>query len=65
MGDGGVVGEGVGEGAALGFSQGGEIRVVEGVVCIVEVVVTLCVADAVDCCLTHSEVVDDEGSLEG
>ena len=48
MRDAGVVGEGRVESRALGFAQGSEIWVVDLVIGMVEIVIALCVADAVD-----------------
>jgi len=51
--DPGVVGEILGEGRALLLPERREVGVVQGVVCFIEVVVALGVADAVDCCFSH------------
>lgn len=56
-----VVREVLGEGEALLFAERCEIWVRQGVVGFGEVVIALCVADAVDCCFAH--VVDVVGGL--
>ena len=53
MGYEGVVGEGLGEGGALGFAEGSEGWVGEGVVCGVEVMVALGVSDEVEVGFCH------------
>ena len=53
MGYSAVVGERGGEGRALLLTERREVGVVELVVCFIEVVVALGVADAVDCCFPH------------
>lgn len=54
MGDFGVVGEGGCEGAALLLAEGGEGWVGDGVVCGIEVVEALGVADEEEVCFRHN-----------
>ena len=54
MRDAGVVGEGGVESRALGFAQGSEVWVMDLVVGVIEIVITLCMADAVDGDFAHA-----------